>query len=542
MTITYYKIKGKDELLPLNGAKLTIVETNQTYTVDQLNNGVYVFKNLTPGIYNVKAEMTGYYAQTIPVTVSAGTISYLNFSLNKVRNTPPQVVSYSPNVAITDSVECSTTIVLNFNWDMDVESTSQAFSITPAVAGTITFEDSQYRLRFTPTKPLDQSTVYTVKLAKTAHHPDNLSMVDDFSFQFTTKGRNRLALLTSYPYEGAKGVYNIKPMFHFVFDKVLDTGNLQTAIKVYDKNGNELTKNARSFLNNKVSAPYGSCYFELTNPLTADQDYKVVVMGNVVDAVGVSVVEPITINFHTSAVLVDNQPLVDGFETASYTYDPLQSSQVTTASVSLNSSIKLAGSYSNLLSYLFTQNDGNVIFSNANPTITVTSNKVIGLHVYGDLSGNELQLQLTSGIDVRYVKLCDLNFFGWEYAETKLTSLDESATYELTGIRIVKNTGILAAIGSVYVDNMLLYDASIQAVSNVLKENVKVYPNPVRDVLHVSTTTDENPTLQLYSVNGVLLKEIKSNTMMVNNFATGLYLLKIKLKDDFISYPIMLVR
>jgi len=540
-TATYYKIKGKDELLPLNGAKLTIVETLQTYTVDQLNNGVYVFKNLPPGTYNVKAEATGYYAQTIPVVVNAGNISYFNFNLNKVRNTPPQVVSYSPNVAITDSVECSTSIALNFNWDMDVESTTQAFSITPAVAGTITFEDSQYRLRFTPTKPLEKSTVYTVKLAKTAKHPDNLSMVDDFSFQFTTKSRNRLALLTSYPYEGAKGVY-IKPMFHFVFDKVLDTGNLLTAIKVYDKNGTELTKNARSFLNNKVSTPYGSCYFELTNALNPNEDYKVVVQANVLDEVGVSVVEPIEINFHTSTVLVDSQPLVDGFETPTYVYDPLQSSQVSTASVSLNSSKKLFGSYSNQQSYSFAQNTANVTFANATPTISVTRDKVIGLHVYGDLSGNELQLQLISGVDVRYVKLCDLNFFGWEFAEVKLTSLAESANYELTGIRIVRNTGVLSAGGDVYLDNMLLYDAVIQSVSNVLKDNAKIYPNPVRDILHVSISTNESPVLQLFSIGGILLKEIKANEINVHDISSGTYILKIRLKNSSASYPVMIVR
>lgn len=540
-TATYYKIKGKDELLPLNGAKLTIVETLQTYTVDQLNNGVYVFKNLPPGTYNVKAEATGYYAQTIPVVVNAGNISYFNFNLNKVRNTPPQVVSYSPNVAITDSVECSTSIALNFNWDMDVESTTQAFSITPAVAGTITFEDSQYRLRFTPTKPLEKSTVYTVKLAKTAKHPDNLSMVDDFSFQFTTKGRNRLALLTSYPFSGDKGVYT-KPLFRFVFDRVLNTTNLLTAIKVYDKNGTELAKNSRSYLNNKVAAPNGSCYFELTNALNPNEDYKVVVQANVLDEVGVLVVEPIEINFHTSTVLVDSQPLVDGFETASYVYDPAQSSQVSTATVFTNSSKKLFGTYTNLLSYTFTQPQANVLFKAISPTIVVNHNKVVGVHIYGDLSGNELQLQFTNGADIQYVKLCDLNFFGWEFVETNLLSLTESINYQLTGFNIVRNDGVLSSSGELYFDNMLLYDKEILAVQNVMKETVKIFPNPTCNIIHVSVASNENPTLQLYSVNGVLLKENKAKEMDIQDISVGTYILKVRIKDNFVCYPVLIVR
>ncbi|MFZ4726186.1 MAG: Ig-like domain-containing protein, partial [Paludibacter sp.] len=539
-TATYYKLKGKDELLALNGAKLTVLETGTSYTADQLNNGVYVFKNLAPGIYNVKAEAVGYYPQTGTITVTAGNISYFNFNLNKVRNTPPQVVSYTPKVAITDSVECSTSIVLNFNWDMDVESTSAAFSISPAVPGTITFEDSQYRLRFTPTKPLEKTTLYTVKLAKTAKHPDNLSMADDFTFQFKTKGRNRLELLTSYPYQGDKGVYT-KPLFRFVFDKALNTANLLTAIKVFDKNGLELVKNSRSFLNNSVSAPYGSCYFELTNALNPNEDYKAVISSGLVDQVGVSVVEPIEINFHTSPVLVTTQPLADGFEsTGLYSYDIAQSSQVNSATVTTNSTKKLFGNYSNQFSYSFANGPATVTYKALTPTVTVNRNKVLGMHIYGDLSGNELQLQFTSGADVRYVKLCDINFFGWEFVETRLLSLAELSDYQLTGFKVTRNDGVLSGNGDMYFDNMLLYDTPLMSVWNLMKDKIKIYPNPVSDMLYVTVDNDEIPTLQLYAINGILLKEFKAKEMNVRDIAVGTYILKIKLKDSFGSYPVMI--
>ena len=538
---SYYKLKGRDELLPLNGAKLTIVETNQTYTVDQMNNGVYVFKNLAPGQYNVKAEATGYYAQTIPVTVAAGNISFLNISLNKVRNTPPQVLSYIPNVAITDSVECSTDIVLNFNWDMDIESTKNAFSITPAVAGTFTFEDSQYRLRFKPAKPLEKSTLYTVKLDKSAKHPDNLSMTNDFTFQFVTKGRNRLSLLTSYPYAGDNGVYT-KPLFRFVFDRVLNTNNLLTAIKVYDKNGTELAKAARTFLNNKVAAPNGSCYFELTNALTVNEDYKVVILGNVVDEVGVTIVDPIEINFHTSTVLVDNKPLVDAFETSSYTYDAPKSAGVTSAAVATNSSKKLFGTYSNIITYNFNQTAATAAFSIANPTSTVFTDKIVGLHVYGDLSGNEVQLQFTNGTNVGYVKLCNLNFFGWEFVETGLSALSGLANYQLTGFRIVRKSGVLSGSGELYFDNMLLYDTPLLAIPETLKGLVKVYPNPTCNQLHVTVPAGELPTLQLYTVNGILVKEVQADVMNVSEIAAGTYFIKIKISTNSVSLPVIIIR
>jgi len=167
---------------------------------------------------------------------------------------------------------------------------------------------------------------------------------------------------------------------------------------------------------------------------------------------------------------------------------------------------------------------------------------VIGLHVYGDMSGNEMQLQFTSGTDVRYVKLCDLKFYGWEFIETKLTSLPELTDYQLSGVKIVRRNGILSSTGSVYLDNMLLYDALIQALPNVFKEQVKVYPNPCSDVIYVSVSTDENPFMQLYSLNGVLLKEIRAKEMNVSDLSEGTYILKVKIREQEGSYVIMKVK
>ena len=75
-----------------------------------------------------------------------------------MRNTPPEVVSYSPvwNDG-DDPVLCNTPVVINFNWDMDIPSTEAAFEISPAVEGSFTWEDTNYRLVFTPTDAYDVS-------------------------------------------------------------------------------------------------------------------------------------------------------------------------------------------------------------------------------------------------------------------------------------------------------------------------------------------------------------------------------------------------
>jgi len=537
-----YKKYAKDVLLPLDGAKVSIVETGEVYTVDNCRNGVYVFKDLAPGTYNVKAEAAGYYAQTQEITVVKNEITYFNFELNKIRSTPPQVVSYEPNVSITDSVECSVNVVFNFNWDMDEESTRAAFSISPAAAGRITFEDSQYRMRFVSDEPLSPGTLYTVTLDKSAKHPDNLSMAEDFTLQFVTKNRSRLALLDSYPSNGDH-VYDLRPAFWLIFDKKLKTANLRTEINVYDKDDKEMSKPTRSMKNNTVAAPYGSFYFEL-EPLVAGEEYKVVIGGEVTDEVGIKVVEPIEINFTAESVKVEGQPVVQTFESKAYDYNAEQSTGVKTASVSLYTDVTyLYGKASNRFRCTFEDEEAYIIYKANTLDVQVSNDKVLGLHVFGDYSRNELQLEFIGDSDIRYLKLCDLDFIGWRYYELGLSSLEENKEYTITGIKVIRGDGFLSGNLEFYLDNMLLYDNLLfNSEPEIEAAALSVYPNPASDMVYVKTASNKLPLLQLYSLNGNLLKETKANHISVSEFSAGTYMLRVSTEQGLFTKPLIVVK
>lgn len=539
-----YKKYGKDVLLPLDSAKLTILETNQTYIVDKNRNGVYVFKDLQPGTYTVKAEATGYYSQTKEITVVKNEINHLLFELNKIRNTPPQVISYTPNVALTDSVIASTDIVLNFNWDMDEASTRAAFSITPATEGTLTFEDSQYRLRFTPTMPLEKSTLYTVRLDKSAKHPDNLSMEEDFVFQFVTQSRNRLGLIEGYPKDGSKSVYATKPLFMLIFDRTVDNNSARNNINVLDGNGTSLSKITRSVVFNKVGAPYGDMYFELTDPLIAGNEYTLRIGGEVMDNTGVKVVEPIDIRFTASAVAVTDKTIVDDFEVAGeYTYELTQSENDTLSTIARSTTQKLFGSAAYRIRTTFKDVVASSVYKIATPTATTETDKVFGLHVYGDMSGNELQLQfrsVTAENVVVYLKLCELDFKGWEFVEAEL---NETANFQLTGIRVVRKNGLLSKSTDIHIDNLLQYAEPISGlISNKLDPAISVYPNPATDIIRVKTDENALPLLQLYSLNGVLLKVANDKQISVSEFEAGTYLLKVKTSKGVFSKVVIICK
>lgn len=528
---TYYKFAGNDQMLPLNGAKLTLLETNEVYTCDNLQNGVFVFKNLAPGTYHVKAEKDGYYAKTQEIIVTANNISYFNFGLNRVRSTPPQVLSYTPNVVITDSVEASTTITLSFNWDMDIPSTEQAFNISPAVAGKFTWEDTNFRMRFTPDKPLDKNTLYTVTLAKSASHPDNLSMTSDFSFQFRTKSRNRLSLIAVYPFDGNNKVYFNNPSFRLIFDKKLNTANLSTAIRVLDETNNPLARATRSVVNNSVVLPYGSTYFNLAANLVPGKEYTLVIDGDVVDEVGMKVAEPINIKFKASSTLVTSQPIVETFEAPTLTYDATQSSGISAATVATNS-VKLFGSNSNQFTASFDQLAGYVRYAFVNP-ITITPDKVIGLHLLGDLSGAKVELGFKNGEETFFVKLCDLKFYGWEFHETELSDLPANKSYQLVSLRVSRqNSYFFSSNLDISLDNMLVYDDLLSGFNrNIIASKLNIFPNPASTFVQVSESNNSNISLQLLSLNGQILKEVNGKQMNISAFPVGTYYLISKNKD-----------
>jgi len=348
-------------------------------------------------------------------------------------------------------------------------------------------------------------------------------------------------LLTSYPYQGNNQVYNVAPNFRLIFDRKLNTTNIQSAIRVLDENGVVLAKNARSVVNNSVSAPYGSTYFSLSSNLVAGKEYTLVVDGDVADEVGMEVVEPIAIKFRAANVLVTTQPVVESFETVSYVFDESQSVDATTATTT-TSSTRLFGSFSNKFAAAINTQAGFATFK-ANSPVIVNNQKVIGLHVYGDLTGNELQLQFTAGAEVKYVKLCDLNFRGWEFHEVELTSLAPLTDYQLTGFRIVrKSNWLFSANVEVYVDNMLLYDEMISSVSDIADVSIKIYPNPAVNFVRVSGLDTENTVLQLYSINGTILKEVHAIEMNIQDIAVGTYILKIQYKNQMITRPLIIAR
>ena len=553
LDINRYTTHGRDVNMPLNGATVELRNSAgnvvQKRTTDNDNNGVFVFRNVTPGEYKVVVSKDGYYVKEADVTVIANEVTYNDMPMSLKREMPLEIVSYSPVPAEGELVSCVEPIVFNFNTDVDETSFEQAVTITPAVEGSWEYSNSYKTATFKPKISYELTTHYTVVVstdAKTADpYYENPNLQKEFKLEFDTQGRNRLELILSYPSEGDKVHYET-PSLEFRFDKTLNAQNIYDRISITDEAGNSVGINRRASSSNKLSNGYGNVTLQLSSDLEIGKSYKVVLSGEIVDSEGIPLTDDVVINFEADDQSVSHTgDILEEFEDASlFTGDESTSISVERVpSYYRYTSRKLFGSASGQFSYSFADSEGGEAVWKYNGCYhTVLTGAKIGLYVFGDLNNHELYAEFTSGTDVKYIKICDVNFLGWKYCEASLDELLEDFEYLFTGIKVAQRSALYAQSGALYLDN-LIYDASgLGVADNLVAGGISVYPNPASDEIFVSGIDAGDVSLmELYDLAGSVVASVsEGNSMNVAEVNEGIYVLKVTSGENVIIEKIII--
>lgn len=462
-TFPNYKArKGtRDEYRPILRGLVELWQGDQlldTYVTDTLYNGVYYFWNLQPGTYTVKAKPEGYYPQEQTLEVKNNEISYGIFALSMARQTPPEVIDYSPKVAAGEEVLVSTTVSISFNWDMNEEATAAALEISPAVEGTVTFEDDSHTMRFTPATRFEPGVEYTVTVGTGACHPDTVyenHLQQPFSFKFTTSNRGSLGIVQTYPFDGATNV-PLNPSFIMVFDAKVINNTVKSNVSVLDADGNEVKINTRTAKFNQAPEPYGHASIELSgSALKPNSNYQLVLKPSISDEDGVLLNETVVIDFTTGEEVEPVIPLVHTMEELFFKGDAENSTDVVAANTLQDKNKKYAGSYSNQLSYTFAANGGEALFNAIDPTLVVANSvSKVGMYVFSDYSFNTLYAKWATDGDIKFTKICVLDYAGWLYCEADMSELPAGVDYQFMGLKLVCGTNLLSSKGAFYIDNL----------------------------------------------------------------------------------------
>ena len=530
-----FLVFGDDNLMPIHNATVRLLDQSgnevQRTTTDTLRNGIYTFKFVAPGTYTVEVSEPLHFSQTATVTVSANASTYQNFYLKRMRDTPPVVVNYSPVWHDGDpAVKCSTPIVLSFNWDMDSVTTCGAFTLDPPVEGTFKWEDSYYRLVFTPKDAFDVSTLYTLTLKKSAEHGGGTPMEEDFTMQFYTQPRNHLAELAVFPYEGAP-VHFKTPVVELRVDSLLNTYNLFQRLRVLDSEGTELAWNKRSIKYNKRGDDYGFVRIPLTKDIEAGKDYHLILDVDIADTAGIHLPAARDIVFHgvDAGAAKPGMEVVENFENADdYRADRGNVYGFETLSFpTSNSTERLFGNNSLQVDYdLSDHYTATVIIRPQNESnINYSPGDTLGVYVWGDMSYCKLYVCIEGANGNYPIPAETIDFHGWRYVTLPIPIDDERLTensYRFNGFILKREHELMGKTGTIRFDNLLKKEFS--GIDEVRLANMEVRHNG--DYIVVSADTWVQG-VELIDVNGRAVKATSGNCLNVADVAHGVYLVRV---------------
>lgn len=157
------------------------------------------------------------------------------------------------------------------------------------------------------------------------------------------------------------------------------------------------------------------------------------------------------------------------------------------------------------------------------------STKQIRFHVYDDHNGGLEVGTMTDPTDASTYTTyqtfldADMTDDAWDEKTVTFDSYSGSDNY------IVFKYNAATTFDNLYIDNFTYEDnPSLSTNDYDFNSSVKIYPNPVKNTLHVSGSSIE--TVDVYSINGkhILSQQLSAQTIDVSNLANGMYFVNLK--------------
>lgn len=160
----------------------------------------------------------------------------------------PEMVSAYPNAEV-DSAYHSKKVFVEFTHPMSKSSVDSAFSITPFISGTTSWNADSNTVYFQPLPALEKQTSYTIKIDTIAKSKWDVPLTNDINFSFVTKAKDNLSLISAYPQDGDSDIPNdvtIELQFDGpIYSQSLGGGNI--SFVDIDSNSIGVSLNSRGF-------------------------------------------------------------------------------------------------------------------------------------------------------------------------------------------------------------------------------------------------------------------------------------------------------
>jgi hypothetical protein len=557
-----YVISG-DEKQPLNNIKVTVQPGGKIYNGDNLNNGYFMIDSLSPGKYTLYFEAKDYSKDSTIITVEANKSTMVNFLMQKDTTLAPSVLSYSPLYTSGNYVSCVAPVQVTFDRPMLCSSVESEFKITPEVTGTFSWTNENRTLTFTPSLPYEKSTDYKAEIGSAAKSQYNVSLGKAVTITFTTKNKNRMNFVSSYPADSQEGLSTSLQVMLKV-DGQLNNTTVIANVTLYDSKDQVVTIT-------NISEPYISGYgyvnFNPKTNLNPNENYKIVINTGLKDAEGLPLSEPVVVRFKTAPVesytsgnLIDSCDVIGNWKKASLS--PYTTGCNATASTLLISkTIKVGGAASLRMAFSFINDSAGVcqFFNSDRPEIKNNADGQVGAWIKGDLSGNILEYWFSyNDTSLAKVAVDSITWNGWLFKKINISRIPGTGKKLLNSI-VIKQVPGKNKTGAIFVDNIQSFVATdvekdtyaaTVPVEYSLKQN---YPNPFNPSTNIeyNLPARSNVIVKVYNVLGREVATLVNGEMPAGNhkivfnasdLASGIYLYKIQAGNFMAVKKLMLLK
>jgi hypothetical protein len=477
----YFKPGSKDEAMPINNAVVTLNPGNISVTLDNLNNGFFMFDSLAPGNYElICSGITDFFNDTITTIVYAGKTTLADFLPPFDTTRAPVVTGFMPSTA--DSIPFNQAFTFTYNIPMDKNAVQAAFVIEPSVNMLFEWDQKGKVMTVRPEVGFTSKTSYVIRLTTDACSQWSVPLQEEYQVSFVAKARTKLVMEKIWPTTGLTGV-TLFPRITVNFDAPVDQPSATQGVRLLNSQSVAMGKVREIFTTSEGKGTYS---FEPAEALQLNGQYTIALDAGVKDLAGVTLGSDAVISFATRTKSYPTGNIVESFDNISVFWDPEASGStvgtdnpMTTFTASYD--ILRSGTSAGKLNYTFTGDNGGVcrVFDTSKPGIGSNTSQMFAMWVYGDLSQNDLEYWFYSPGSVnQIVSAAVINWAGWDLISIPMANIGGSGDWQYHSL-VIRQVQGAAKSGTMYFDDaMVITPTGIDEEEDTDTE-LHLYPNPV---------------------------------------------------------------
>ncbi len=469
--------------------------------------------------------------------------------------TKPAVASVAP-AGGSDKIPAYAIPTVSFNVPMNPQSVDSACTVSPNIPGGPSMSQDGTHLSYPHAGSLlAWSTTYTITIDTLARATNGARIASPFKCQFTTVPIDTTgpAVVTASPRNGGHSVS--KAYVEFVMNEPVQYNSLPSKIAFTDSTGKSVGFAKDQFL--VTSGNLTLIALRSMSSLTPGMKYTVSLAPGLIDPYGNLSKTTYSTTFTVDTSEATGGTVIEGFEYSSGTWlQPSASSLTTGVDTSLTgfgvSPKSYDGNDAGVLRYSFNSPSALCAVENSQG-FDISSSGALGLWVFGDNSGNELDLIFGASAR-KLIPVDTLNWYGWKYIGRSRNKSDAS-TDDFRGFAVRHIETAFFDSSTIYVDDIQEGGKAEEALTSppssfTLLQN---YPNPFNPTTTISYELWANSfvSLRVYDVlgrevatlvNGPQNAGSHSVTFDAAGLASGIYFYRINAGNYRLAKKMVVVK